>query len=185
MRKLGLLLLAALALPLFAAGYGSIVIRDGDRQYSQGGAHRPGDSSNLGRRYAFFERDGVGYVIRDADTLARIGEIIKPQQDLGEQQAKLGAAQAAIGAKQASLGAKQAAVGLQQAGASNAARASQLAARQQELAQQQAALAGQQQPLAEQQRLLGEKQHAASKVARRALEKLFDDAIRTGVAKRI
>ena len=143
-----------------------------------------GKSENLGDRYAFFIRDGVGYVIRDAATLSRLREIIKPQEDLGQQQAKVGAEQAAIGAKQAALGAKQAALGLQQAAAGGGERAAELAAQQRHLARQQEALADQQEPLAAQQRVLGEKQHAASKVARRALETLFDDSLRNGIARR-
>jgi hypothetical protein len=185
MRKLAFLLLVAVALPSFAATYGTVVIRDGDHQYSQGDSREIGRTANLGQRYAFFERDGVAYVIRDADTLVRIRAVIKPQEDLGERQAKLGAEQAALGAQQAALGAKQAALGLQEAASASSARSKELGARQRELARQQEKLAAQQEPLAEQQRVLGEKQHEASKVARRQLEKLFEDAIRSGIAKRI
>ena len=184
MRKLALVLLALVAFPSLAASYGTIVIRDGDRQYSQGDSHDIAASASLGRRYAFFERDGVGYVIRDADTLARTRRIIKPQEDLGEQQAKLGAEQAALGAKQAALGAKQAALGMQQAAAGSGARARELAAQQNELARAQEKLAAQQQPLAAQQRVLGEKQRDAAKIARRELEALFENAVRNGVATR-
>ncbi|MBC7821545.1 MAG: hypothetical protein IAG10_32060 [Planctomycetaceae bacterium] len=71
MRKLALLFLVAFALPSFAATYGTIVIRDGDRHYADGDSDDFAETANLGRQYAFFERDGVGYVIRDVDTLAR------------------------------------------------------------------------------------------------------------------
>lgn len=181
MRTLAFLLAAAVALPSFAATWGTVVIRDGDRQYAHGDSRDVGRTTDLGTRYAFFERDGVAYVIRDAATLARTYEIIKPQEALGRQQAKLGAEQAALGAKQAALGAKQAALGIRQAAAPGDA---QLAAQQHALAEQQKLLADQQQPLARQQHALGEKQHAASKVALRELQKLFEDAIRRGVATR-
>jgi hypothetical protein len=183
MRKLALLFLVAFALPSFAATYGPIVIRDGDHHYADGDSDDFAETANLGH-YAFFERDGVGYVIRDVDTLARIRQIVKPQADLGRQQAKVGSEQAALGAKQAALGVKQAALGMKQAATSNDVRARELVEQQRDLSRQQQKLSEQQMPLAEQQRVLGEKQSDAAKASRRQLEKLFDDAIRNGLAKR-
>jgi hypothetical protein len=182
MRKLAPLFLALLALPLFAAQYGTVVIRDGDRQYADG--FRDDTDLPEGGRYAYFERDGVGYMIRDEATLARLRKIVKPQEELGEQQAKVGAEQAALGAKQAALGARQAALGMQQASAGSSARQRELGAQQHALAEQQRELARQQEPFAEQQRILGQKQREAGRVARRQFEKVFDEAIRSGVAKR-
>jgi multidrug efflux pump subunit AcrA (membrane-fusion protein) len=183
MRKPAFLLLAALALPCLAATYGSIVIRDGDHHYAHGDSSDISRNATHGRHYAFFERDGVGYVIRDAATLDRLRKIVEPQTDLGRQQAKLGAEQAALGAKQAELGAKQAALGMKQAAAADSARARELAGQQHELSQKQHRLSEQQQPLAEQQRILGEKQREAAKTARREMEKVFEEAVRSGVAK--
>ena len=184
MRKLALLILAVFTLPLFAATYGAIVIRDGERQYSHGDSRDLAETADLGRQYAYFERDGLGYVIRDVDTLARIHEIVQPQVDLGEQQAKLGAEQAALGARQAALGAKQAALGMKQAASASSDHARELAEQQRELGRQQQKLAEQQRPLGAQQRVLGEKQREAAKTARKQLEKLFEDAVRSGLAKR-
>lgn len=184
MRKLALLLLIAFALSSFAATYGTIVIRDGDHHYADGDSDDFAEVANLGRQYAFFERDGVGYVIRDVDTLARIRKIVKPQTDLGRQQAKLGSEQAALGAKQAALGVKQAALGMKQAATTSSVQARELSAQQSDLSRQQQKLSEQQVPLGEQQRVLGEKQSDAAKASRRQLEKLFEDAIRNGLAKR-
>src|SRR5215210_2788051 len=130
MRKLAFLLLVLFALPLFASTYGKIVIRDGDRQFVDSDDV---DVAGLGRHYAYFVRDGVAYVIDDANTLATIRRIVKPQEELGAQQAKLGAQQAALGAKQAALGAKQAALGAQQATAGSSSRQRELSVQQREL----------------------------------------------------
>lgn len=184
MRKFALLLLALAAFPLCAATYGTIVFRDGDRHYTDGDSDDADHATGLGRYYAFFERDGVAYVIDDESALARIRKIVKPQTELGRQQAKLGTQQAALGMKQAALGAKQAALGAQQAATTSGARSRALAGKQRELSDQQRDLSDQQRPLGEQQRVLGAKQREASREARQLLEQLFDDAVRDGVAKR-
>jgi hypothetical protein len=184
MRKLALLFLVAFAMSSFAATYGTIVIRDGDHHYTLGNSDDFAEIANLGRQDAFFERDGVGYVIRDVDTLARIRKIVKPQADLGRQQAKVGSEQAALGAKQAALGVKQAALGMKQAATNSSVQARELTEQQRDLSRQQQKLSDQQEPLGEQQRVLAEKQSEAAKASRRQLEKLFEDAIRTGLAKR-
>jgi hypothetical protein len=162
----------------------TIVIRDGDRHYLDGDSDDVAETASLGRQYAFFERDGVGYVIRDVDALARIRKIVKPQADLGRQQAKLGSKQAALGAKQAALGVRQAALGMKQAATSSSVQARELTEQQRDLSREQQKLSEQQMPLGEQQRVLGEKQRDAGKTARQQLEKLFEDAIRSGLAKR-
>jgi hypothetical protein len=185
MKAFFLLLVTAVAIPSFAAArYGNIVIRDGDRYYADGASDDFAEETALGKQYASFQRDGVAYVIRDAATLTRIRQIVKPQEEIGRQQAKLGAEQAALGAKQAALGVKQAALGVQQAATTSTARMNELAQQQNALSRQQQKLSDQQQPLGEQQRALGEKQREAAKKSKRELEVLFEDAIRTGVARR-
>lgn len=181
MRKLALLVLV-LALPLSAATYDNIIVRKGNHSYVHTNRDAP-DVDDLGRHFAYFERNGAGYVIRDAATLQRIERVLQPQVDLGNEQARLGQQQAALGSKQAALGAKQAALGIEQIGASGA-RARELQRRQSELAEQQRELADQQRPLADEQRELAEKQREASRVALAQMEKLFDEAVRSGVAKR-
>jgi hypothetical protein len=183
MRKLAFLF-ALFALPLFAHDDETIIFRDGDHSYIQNDHDSDLDRADLGRHYALFTRGGNTYVIHDAATLERVRKIIAPQVELGKQQAKLGGEQAALGAKQAALGAKQAALGAKQAAAGSSERQRELAAGQRELAEQQRELAEQQRPLAEQQRALGEKQREAGRRARQRLDELFDDALRSGVAKR-
>lgn len=186
MRKLVLVLLGlfvlTVALPLSAATFDNIIVRNGNHSYVHTNRNAP-DVDDLGRQFAYFERNGAGYVIRDAATLQRIERLLQPQVDLGSEQARLGQQQAALGAKQAALGAKQAALGAQQISA-RGARATELQRRQHELAEQQRELADQQRPLADEQRELGEKQREASRIALGQMEKVFDEAIRSGVAER-
>jgi hypothetical protein len=161
MRKLALLLV--LALPLLAARYDSI---------------SSGDDGPV-----YFERDGVRYVIHDPATIEKVERIVQPQVELGKQQAALGEQQAAIGQKQAEIGRRQAELGVQQISA-RGEHARRLQRRQQVLSEEQNELAEQQRPLAEQQRILGEKQREASRIAKPKLEKIFEEALRSGVAKR-
>ncbi|HVG25873.1 MAG TPA: hypothetical protein VND45_17075 [Thermoanaerobaculia bacterium] len=170
-----------LLLTLLAATYDNIAIHDNGRSYMEMRGNR--ELSDLGGRYAYFERDGVAYVIRDAATLDQLRAILRPQVELGEQQAALGRQQAALGEKQAAIGQRQAELGMQQVGASGE-RSRRLHVRQRELAAQQSELADQQRPLGEQQRVLGARQREASRVAKPKLEKIFADAIRTGIAKK-
>ena len=181
MRKLALLLLV-FALPASAATFGTVIIRNGDHSFTQGRAD-DADLSGLGRRYAYFERNGVAWVIRDAATLERLHQLLEPQRALGREQARVGEQQAAVGAKQAAIGVKQAALGAEQIHA-RGAHARELARRQSELADRQRELADEQEPLAEQQRELAAKQREALRVARPQLEKIFEDAIRSGIAVR-
>ena len=180
MRTLALLLL--LALPLSAADFRNIIIRDGDHSYvHMDGAER--DLDHLGRHFAYFERNGVAWVITDDDTLEELERVMRPQVELGEEQARLGREQAELGRQQAAIGAKQAAIGAQQAEA-RGERARELQRRQSELADQQRELADQQRPLAAEQRKLAEKQREAGRIARGKMERIFERAISSGVAKR-
>jgi bla regulator protein blaR1 len=173
-----------LALLLLFATYANVVIHDHPDSYVDGDSSR--NLSSLGKHYAYFERDGVGYAIQDPATLAALQRILEPQRELGRQQAELGARQAEIGAKQAAVGARQAKLGAEQIGARGARgeRASRLAERQRELAEEQSELADRQQPLARQQRVLAGKQREAARIARPKMEKIFDDAVRSGLATR-
>jgi len=183
MRKLVFLLLA-FTLPLFAATFENVVIRDGNRSFSDGDAHDD-DLAGLGQRYASFERDGVRYVIRDEATLERLQKVLQPQVDLGEQQARIGGQQAKLGQKQAEVGQQQAAIGAQQATHWNDQElARELQEKQRRLQQRQEELAEQQRPLAEQQRVLAEKQREASRRAKARMGAIFVEALRSGVAKR-
>lgn len=183
MRKLAFLLLA-FTLPLFAADFENVVVRDGNTSFSEGhlGAS---DLAGLGRRYAYFERSGVRYVIRDEATLERLLKVLQPQVDLGEEQARIGGQQAKLGQKQAELGQQQAAIGAQQATHWNDQElARELQEKQRRLQQRQEELAEQQRPLADQQRVLAEKQREASRRAKVRMAAIFEEALRSGVAKR-
>jgi bla regulator protein BlaR1 len=169
-------------LTLLAATFQNVVIHDGPRSYIDGDSSLR-HLSDLGDHYAYFERDGAGYVIHDAATLAKLRTILRPQVDLGAQQAELGQRQAELGQKQAELGQRQASIGLEQIDA-RGERAQRLQRRQRELGEEQSALAEQQRPLAEQQRQLAAKQREAARIAKAKMEQVFDDAIRTGNAKR-
>jgi hypothetical protein len=185
MRKLALLLLVmvfALALPAVAATFENVLIRNGDQSFMDGNSDDM-DVSGLGRHYAYFERNGVAYAIRDTATLGRLSKLLEPQRALGREQARVGEQQAALGQKQAALGAKQAALGAEQVDA-RGAHARELARRQEELADRQRELADQQQPLAAEQRRLAGRQREAARIARPQLEKIFEEAIRSGVAQR-
>lgn len=183
MRKLAFLLLA-FALPLFAATFENVVIRDGSTSYSDGEVGSS-DLAGLGRRFAYFERGGAGYVIRDEATLARILKEIQPQIDLGDEQARVGGQQAKLGQKQAELGQQQAAIGAQQATHwKDREYSRELQEKQRRLQRRQEELAEQQRPLAEQQRVLAERQREASRRAKLRLAAIFDEALRNGVAKR-
>src|SRR5687767_8897578 len=109
MRKLPILLVL-LAVPLFADS-AKYIFRDGDVAY---GHFDGNERAELGRHYAYFEREGVGYVIHAPKVLGQLRKITAPQAELGRRQADLGREQAALGAKQAALGAEQAAIGMKQ-----------------------------------------------------------------------
>ena len=180
MRKLALLLL--LTLPVFAAKFENIVVRNGDTTFNDGDAPRLRD---LGRRYAYFEKDGVAYVITDANVLKQVFDELQPQIDLGREQARIGEEQARVGGLQAAVGGEQAALGAQQASHwDEPARMRELEAKQRKLQRRQAELQEQQRPLAELQEVLAEKQRVESSRARKRLANLFDGAVRSGVAKR-
>jgi hypothetical protein len=182
MRKLALLLLA-IALPLFAATYDSVVVRNGDTTFSFGGD--PDDTADYGRRFASFEKNGARYLITDAAVLDRIDKELRPQVELGNEQARLGSEQARLGGLQAELGAQQAVIGAKQAAAWNDSdRQRELQAQQHKLQQRQEALAEQQRPLADKQRVLADKQREAGDRAKKRLDTIFDEAIRNGTAKR-
>lgn len=113
------------------------------------------DGRKIGGSSVSFEHDGVDYIITDEATLAEIEKVTKPHIELELQQAKVSVEQAKLGARQ------------------HEARG----AERDELAQQQIALA-------EQQVELAKRTEAARKEAEKALENIFRDAVRTGVARK-
>ncbi len=181
-RLLATFALAVLAGTAVAASVENIIIRDGEHAYVNGDGISRSDYA-FGKRYASFELDGVRYVITDPDALEEIEEIVEPTIELGEKQAALGEKQAKLGAEQAELGAQQAAVGARQAWARGEA-ARELAETQRELSAEQRKLGDRQRELGERQRELGDQQREAGKTVEKELEKVFRNAVRSGVAKR-
>ncbi|HEX3582446.1 MAG TPA: hypothetical protein VH087_11840, partial [Thermoanaerobaculia bacterium] len=161
----------------------AVVYSDGDVTYANGISMD--DLSGLRRAYghhfAYFERGGQGYLITDADTLDRIAAVYEPQQKLGRQQAELGQKQGALGAQQAELGREQARIGMRRAAHDQS---ESLERRQEELGKQQDKLGEKQDALGKQQEAMGQQQEEFSRQAERQIAVIFDQAIRTGIAKK-
>jgi len=180
-RTLAIFALALLAGTAVAASVENIIIRDGNQSYVNGNGDYK--ERSFGDRYASFELDGVRYVITDAATLEELNEILEPQVELGKKQADLGAKQAKLGAEQARLGLKQAELGARQAWADDDEQ-SELSRKQRELSEKQRQLGARQAEMGERQRELGEQQRDAGREAEKELEKVFRNAVRSGVARR-
>jgi hypothetical protein len=160
----------------------AVVYSDGDVTFANGISAE--DLSALrttyGRHFAYFERDGHDYVITDPDTLDRIAALYEPQQKLGRKQAELGQKQAALGAKQAELGREQARIGMRQ----TYDHSESLDRRQNELGKKQDELGEKQDALGKQQDSMGRQQDDLSRTVEKQIGVIFDQAIRTGVAKK-
>ena len=133
-----------------------------------------------GRRFAYFERNGRTYLIRDAATLERFEAMYAPQMQLGQQQAELGRHQAELGRKQADLGREQARLGRMQADGSNDD--DELTRKQNELAEKQNQLAEKQNELGAKQNKMGDRQNELSREVERRIQPMLDEAIRNGIA---
>lgn len=127
-----------------------------------------------GKHFAAISRGGRKYVITEPSVLSRIEEAYRAQVELGSRQAELGSQQAALGAQQASLGAEQARIALSGSGED-----------QRRLSRRQSELGRQQSELGRRQSELGRQQSEAGREASRTTSAIFDEAIRTGVAKPI
>lgn len=185
-----LLIAAAVILTIVAAkpaercGKGkAVVYSDGSVTFANGisSEELSGLRNTYGRHYAYFERDGHGYVITDPDTLDRIAAVYAPQQKLGRQQARLGAKQAAIGVQQAQIGSEQARIGIRQ----THDHSESLENRQKELGKQQDELGEKQDVLGRQQETMGHQQEELARTADKQIAAIFDQAVRTGVAKKL
>jgi hypothetical protein len=133
-----------------------------------------------GHHFAYMERDGHGYVITDPDTLDRIGAAYSQQWKLGRKQAELGQKQAALGAQQAQIGTEQARIGMRQTYDHSAS----LDRRQNDLGRQQDKLGEKQDAMGRQQDAMGRQQEDLARQAEKEIAVIFDQAIRTGVAKK-
>lgn len=133
-----------------------------------------------GRHFAYMERDGSAYLITDPGTLDRIAAAYLPQQQLGRKQAELGAKQAALGAQQAELGREQARIGVRQ----THDQSESLERRQKDLGKEQDKLGEKQDELGRQQEAMGHQQEDLARQAEKEIGIIFDQAIRTGVARK-
>ena len=160
----------------------AVVYSGGDITYANGLS--ADDLSSLrttyGHHFAYFERDGHAYVITDPDTLDRIAALYAPQTKLGRQQADLGAKQAALGAQQAEIGREQARIGMRQ----THDHSDSLERRQKDLGKQQDELGEKQDVLGRQQEAMGRQQEELARQAEKQIAVIFDEAIRTGIAKK-
>ena len=147
-------------------------------------------------------KNGKQYVVRDAATVQQMKAAHAPVQALGEQQGKLGEQQGALGERQGELGSKQGELGMKMSEiaqdqaaaalrgadtreAANDRRMKALQDEQDALARQQEVLARQQEPLARQQEALARKQMAATDKLHRDVDRLLDEAIRSGKAQQL
>jgi hypothetical protein len=184
-----LLVAAAVLFTLFAGKWAehcekghAVVYADGGVTFANGIS---GDDLGVlqrayGHHFAYFERDGQRYVITNPDTLDRIAAVYAPQMNLGRKQTDLGAKQAKLGAQQADLGRQQARIGMRQV----YDRSQTLARQQTELGKKQDQLGEKQDALGRQQEEMGRRQDDLAKTAEKQMATIFDQAIRTGVAKK-
>lgn len=191
MRRLAAVVLFALTTVTLAAAddFTRIIIRDGDSTYMMGEFSSTSsaryDTAAGTRHYAWVERDGEAWLITDPAVLARLDEATRAQRRVGGEQGALGSRQAELGRKQAELGRKQAELGRRQAAyATDSTRQRDLGEQQRELSEQQRVLSGKQRELSEKQRELSEKQRQVSIDVHRDVARIFEDAIRSGAAKR-
>lgn len=147
-------------------------------------------------------KNGKQYVVRDAATVQRMKDAHAPVHALGEQQGQLGEQQGALGERQGELGSRQGELGVKMSeiaqhqaaaalrgddtrDAANDRRMKALQDEQEALARQQEVLARQQEPLARQQEALARKQMAATDRLQRDVDRLLDEAIRSGKAQQL
>ena len=179
---------------------------DGDTVLMSGTTQDIAEAHQLhasGEPMLWFRRGDKSYVIRDPAVLARAKAIYAPVTELGHAQGALGRQQGALGHQQGQLGRQQGALGRQQGElameqvrlegskdreqrmASLHTRQDTLQRQQELLGEQQQALGRQQEALGKQQQALGDRQHDAAEKARRAMDKLLDEALAKGSAKAV
>ena len=133
----------------------------------------------------WFRSAGKDYLVRDAAIVKQIGELFRPQMELGAEQSALGVKQSALGVKQSALGVEQSRLGVKQARTRDEAEQSELSQRQAELGRQQSELGRQQAELGRQQSELGRRQEQLSHEIDKKLSPLVDDLIRRGLAREL
>jgi predicted RNase H-like nuclease (RuvC/YqgF family) len=156
---------------------------------------------STGREVLWFSIGEKAYVVRDAPSIERAHEIVKPMTELGKQQGELGRQQGELGRQQGKLGKFQGRIGAIQGrvAALQATRdpesrreaaalrreLDELSSEMRVLGQRQRELGEKQRVLGERQSQLGERQQAASRVAGDQLRALAESSIRSGKAERL
>ena len=134
--------------------------------------------------FLYVRDDSGAYVIRDAATLARVKEIMAPQQALGRRQGALGKQQGELGRRQGALGAEQGRLARQMTDA-RVREMGELGRQQAALGSKQSELGAQQAALGAQQAELGRQQAEAARIAQPKFRALVADALRRGLAQRL
>jgi bla regulator protein BlaR1 len=172
-------LLAAMALvaPAAFAGEDSWVVVRGER-----GATMHGDLADLkvarrylkdsGPAYLWFRHDGREYVVRDGTAIQKIDDLVRPQEELGEEQARLGKHQARLGQQQADLGMRQARAALR--GDHDEER---------ELGKAQESLGREQEKIGREQEKMGKRQEKLAREVEQKVALLIDRTLKDGTAK--
>ena len=138
--------------------------------------------------YARWERNGVRYVTRDAAVLAEIEKALEPQRSYANAHRELGRKHRELGREHAALGREHARLGREHARASRVSdselRQRDFERKQQELERKQQALERRQQQLEREQQRLEATQKKFERDHDRAIDAIFERAVRNGKARR-
>lgn len=144
-----------------------------------------------GDNFATFRRDGIRYRTTDADVLAEIDKVMAKQRGVSREHAELGRRHAQLGREHAQLGREHARAAREHERLARRAGEKDLERLQRELEKEQREIEANQRKLEERQRALEaqqrdveSKQRLSERDARRAIEQLFERAVREGKAKK-
>ena len=190
MRLLSAVVFAVLALPQLAFGHST---------YSTHRTHIVDDDGtdiqivreDGGEQWASYKRDGVRYVTTDPTVLAEIDKAMEKHRELSRAHSRLGRQHSELGREHSALGREHSRLGREysrlarNAGEAEAERLQRdLERSQRTLEAKQRELEDRQRELENKQRELEEKHRVAERDAYRAIEKIFERAVRDGKAKR-
>jgi DNA repair exonuclease SbcCD ATPase subunit len=192
MRFLSTLVIALLAITPLAFGHSThrthIVDTDGNTEIR---IVRESD----GESWASLKRDGVRYVTTDPAVLAEIEKATEKRRELSREHSSLGRRHSELGREHSQLGREHSRLGREHSRLSRAAsrdggtreverRQRELEEEQRKLEEKQRQLEVRQNELEQQQHEIEARQRIAERESYRALEQIFDRAVREGKAKR-
>jgi DNA repair exonuclease SbcCD ATPase subunit len=148
-----------------------------------------------GEHWASFERNGVKYVTTDRTVLAEIEKAMEPHRRLSREHSELGRRHSELGREHSQLGREHSRLGREHSRLGREVSRSghtselerqqrELEAEQRKLEEKQRKLEDRQRDLEDEQRQLESKQRAMEKDTHRAIEQIFDRAVREGKARR-